>query len=748
VFRLTLEEGYSLWMMLAVAAGSLLLAGVFYRRAFGMLPRKRWQLLLGLRAVTIVIVVLLLFRPVFSYYEELREKPALLFLLDNSASMNISDDASGATRFQQARENLVRWWDLLKNDFRLSLIVFSQRAAPVDDIRALESIKADGQATSLAAPMLAASQEVSKADRPVAILISDGIHNAARNPVETAGKLGMPVHTIGVGASLRNNIAYRDVMVTGIDCPERLMIHNKAKIVGLVDAVGLNGQVVRVVLEDDGKPIQEQELALDAVEGAQKIEFEFRPDVKGRHTYTVRAAQLAGEKIVENNHRSGFSMVVEPGIRVLYIEGTLRGEYGAIVDRFLAKDPDLEFYAMIQTRPNVFLRRTNIEGLQINALPSDEETINKFDVFILGDLDSSYLKPPQQELMLKRVRAGAGLVMLGGYHSLGPGGYAGTPLGDALPVGLGTREVGQILDPLLPLVTPEGLRHPIFANIGAFFPTKAGGPKESGLPELDGCTRVQAARPGAAVLAVHPTDVNQMPILAVQTVDKGRTAVFCGDTTRKWQQGPRALGQDSPFLRFWGQMVRWLAGRSSAVEAKASVSGSTDKGYYEPEEPIRITAIVRDDKGEGAANAKVIAKVSRVPGPAEEVALVTVPGPGGHHGGTFTPRVAGRYEIAIEARVGEATLAAEKLIVEAGRANLEFEKLDMDEKMLARIAAASGGRYFHINTASSLIEQLDRSQRQKRVYLERPLFWPPAFWAIFVAALTAEWILRRRSQLR
>ena len=48
---------------------------------------------------------------------------------------------------------------------------------------------------------------------------------------------------------------------------------------------------------------------------------------------------------------------------------------------------------------------------------------------------------------------------------------------------------------------------------------------------------------------------------------EGRSAVFCGDTTRKWQQGPRALDQESPFLQFWGQMIRWAAGRASDVEA-------------------------------------------------------------------------------------------------------------------------------------------------------------------------------------
>ncbi len=38
---------------------------------------------------------------------------------------------------------------------------------------------------------------------------------------------------------------------------------------------------------------------------------------------------------------------------------------------------------------------------------------NKFDVFILGDLDATYLKPEQQQLIVQRVRNGAGLVMLG-----------------------------------------------------------------------------------------------------------------------------------------------------------------------------------------------------------------------------------------------------------------------------------------------------------------------------------------------
>ena len=45
-----------------------------------------------------------------------------------------------------------------------------------------------------------------------------------------------------------------------------------------------------------------------------------------------------------------------------------------------------------------------------------------------------------------------------------------------------------------------------------------------------------------------------MPGAGGQPAGKGRTAVFTSDTTRNWQQVPRALDQESPFLRFWGQI--------------------------------------------------------------------------------------------------------------------------------------------------------------------------------------------------
>lgn len=748
MIHFSLEQGSGIITMLAVAAAAILLTGLFYRRAFGMLNTRRWAMLFGLRAAAIVLVVLLIFRPIVSYQKELTERPSLVFLLDHSASMSIADDASGATRYEQARLQIEKWRAKLQNNFDLHLIAFAENAQILKDINELDGIVPDGKATSLSRALTAASQLVPRQDVEAVIMFSDGIHNSARNPLDVAGQLGLVVHTVGVGASLRNNVSYRDVQVTGIDCSDRLFFNNMARVTGSIEGIGLAGRVLQVELEEDGQKIAEKELTIQAGETPQQISFDFHPASKGRHTYTVKVPPVAEEKIVQNNQRSAAAMVIEPGIRVLYIEGTLRAEYGALADRFLAKDPDLEFYALVQTRPNVFLKRTNMTDLKFEAIPNDAETIGKFDVFIFGDIDSTYIKPQQQELFVRRVRDGAGMIMLGGYHSLGPGGYADTPLGKILPVALGGRDVGQVTEAFLPVLTPEGARHQIFANIADFFPTRQGKPKLAGLPFLDGCTRVDGPRPGASVLAMLSNESASMSILAVQPVDKGRTAVFTGDTTRKWQQGPRAMDQESPFMRFWGQMVRWLAGRSEAVEATSGIVASLDKGYYEPEEPVRISAIVRDKNGQGANDAKVTVKIQGPAGQPEQIALSPQPGPAGHYGGTFDPKAAGNYEFTADARLGELNLTTEKNSFEVGRPNLEFEKLDLDDKMLGRIAADAKGRYVHITTADLLLNQLDRSRRKQSEYIERPLYSAPLFWMLFVSVLTVEWTLRRKYQLR
>ena len=195
------------------------------------------------------------------------------------------------------------------------------------------------------------------------MLFSDGIHNAAGDPVATARKLGLVVDTVGVGNSLRNSPSYRDVRVAGLECPEQLPVNNRARITAHVGQSGLAGQVVKAVLEEDGKAARPGRGRPARRRRAPGGLVPVRAHGQGAaHLHGPRSAGPRREDRSRTTSGRPWSQVVDSRIRVLYIEGTLRAEYGALVQRFLSKDPDLEFCALVQTRPNVFVQRTNMRA--------------------------------------------------------------------------------------------------------------------------------------------------------------------------------------------------------------------------------------------------------------------------------------------------------------------------------------------------------------------------------------------------
>jgi uncharacterized membrane protein len=741
-----MESGASVGLMPVVAAAVLLLLALAYRRIGKWIRPAQARGLFGLRSAAALVLLTLLFRPVLRIERNEATRRSLVLLLDTSASMATPDEEHQTTRLDAAKRLVLDWSTRLAKTLDVKVVTFDERAQTLERLADVAGLEAKGQATSLVRGLTAATHTVERADLEAVVLLTDGRHNASGDPVAVARAGGVPIHAVGIGQSARENPAFRDVRVVGLECASTLPVGNKAEFVAQVEHVGLVGRVLPVVLEEDGSEMARSELVLGAPETPQGVSFQYLPTEKGRHEFAARVIPPPGETITVNDRRATWSQVVDAKLRVLYLEGALRAEYGALVQRFLSKDPDLEFCALVQTRPGVFQARSNITGLALETIPGDAETLGRFDVILLGDLDAAAWKSGAMEAVATRVRDGAGLLMLGGYHSLGPGGYEGTPIEAILPVLVGDRQIGQLTDPFVPRLTPEGRAHPIFANIGPFFPSTEGPAAVSGLPPLDGCVKVVRARPGASILAVHPEEAG-MPVLAVQPTGKGRTVVFTADTTRNWQQVLRALDRDSPFVRFWGQALRWLAGRSEEMKG-AGVTVRTDRPVYEPDAPVTIQAIVRDAEGEGTSSARVEVRLERDRGEPETLLLSAETDSPGRYRGTFEAQRPGTYTLSAEARLDAATLTSEPAEFVVGRPDLESERLELDEARLGAIARATGGRAVTLPAADSLLDLLDQTVRTRSVRLERRLFHPTLFWGLFVGLIGAEWWLRRRYQLR
>ena len=201
MISVTLEQGYSILTMLAVAAVAVVLAGLFYARAFGVLQRRQRWTLFSLRVAAILLVVLLLFRPVFSYTKALKERPSLVFVVDQSASMSIADDAAGKTRFQQAGEQVAAWWPKLADDFDLHLLTLCRSRLEARRPQAAGHQRARRQG-DVALPRVAGGGRAGSQEGPRSRHPAFRRH-PQRGPKPVGGRrhAGPVVHTVGVGAS-------------------------------------------------------------------------------------------------------------------------------------------------------------------------------------------------------------------------------------------------------------------------------------------------------------------------------------------------------------------------------------------------------------------------------------------------------------------------------------------------------------------------------------------------------------------
>jgi hypothetical protein len=276
------------------------------------------------------------------------------------------------------------------------------------------------------------------------------------------------------------------------------------------------------------------------------------------------------------------------------------------------------------------------------------------------------------------------------------------------------------------------------------------------------------AKTGAAVLLVHPG--NNEPILTVERYGKGRSAAFALDTTYLWYYHLRDMGQASPFNRFWGQLVRWLAGQDVRNRrGGAGIEAMLNKSNYQMGEPVRLRAMARDEHGDATKFASISATVTGPDGKPKQYNLQPVDNQPGLYQTTLVAPGQGQFKVeVVGAKDGK----------ELGKVPTSFTVLPPADEMLnvaarpellAKIASETHGYHYDLGQFSQFIDQLIRAdpnaagvpqevsvQMDDYPRLAGRLFgggkWAPTYdlpiqGFLLVGLLIAEWLLRRKWQL-
>ncbi|MDY0170216.1 MAG: hypothetical protein RBS80_26975 [Thermoguttaceae bacterium] len=735
--------------LLVFAAAAVLFALLLVRPRAGTMGRWRQVGLVALRAGVIALVLLLMLRPTLVYTETTRQAATLVMLIDRSRSMSVRDMLRGKSRWAALEEALqAAAADLrqIAREFELRVYAFDRTAQRLDAEGGAVTLPKEptGEQTAIGAALEEVLRQEAGKRLLGVLLLSDGAQRAYPpydTPPQTAAaalrRLGYPMYTFPFGQS-RGLGQAQDVAVTKLLASPTVFVKNRLAVGGEVRADGYVNRSLPVRLLFETEPgkmevVAQQDLQVTTSGQLLPVQLDFAPQLPGEYKLTLEVPPQPGELVTTNNQRSTFVNVLPGGLSVLYLEGSLRVEQ-RFIRRALDASPDIQVdYVRIdaqkpETRPGDLAERFKP---------------GKYQVILLGDLDSTAFTEPEMNQLAESVRRGTGLIMLGGFHSFGPGGYATTPLAQALPVGMDRfarqqfdapiREDAHVPGPLSMMPTPLGLGH---FSLLLSADRRANQSAWSKLPPLEGANKLDRARlaPGALELAA----AGDAPLLVAHTYGAGRVMAFAADSTWRWWM----QGFDSEHKRFWRQIVLWLARKDESIEGNVWVR--LERRQFAPAERVDFTVGAQAATGEPLKDARFEARLVVPGGAAHPLELARQDAE--MLGAVRDAKAPGDYAIEVTATHDGQPLGSSRARFLVFEQDLELDNPGADAATMQSLASLTGGESLAPEELPALIRRLAAETDELLVEREtKRSLWDT--WSMFltlVGLLSAEWFLRKR----
>ena len=606
----------------------------------------------------------------------------------------------------------------------------------------------DAPATNLASALDAVSAQIGSDGRAAVVLLSDGQQNGDESPPEAARLLGarqIPVYPVGMGSPLRPP----DLALIKVDAPESVFFEEQVRGQVILKDDMPAGLPFKVTVRE-GDAVLWEESVVTTGAAVRKIPFEF--GVKKQVAAHVELGKqeslefacvpldlqvvlspVAGDVEPGNQKGSLRLRALTQKRRVLIVDGRPRWET-RFLRNLLERDPQWEVRTVLagaKTEELILAR-----GAGPDALPLSAAQLDAFDLVVLGDVPRDLWRA--EELAWMRdfvVRRAGGLILIDGPRECLRG-YGDSPLGPLVPVewagdaggvregiaGFEFNERGG-LHSALSLASERG------ANLRIW----------SQLPPPHWVSGGQA-KPGAETLLDLRVHNRILPGVVYWAVGAGKVLYQGFEDSWRWRYGVA----DQYHAHYWSQVAQWIAEAPFAVRDKF-VSLDAGPLIYSPGDRADLRVRLRDGQGLPVTQASVDAVLVRDGIGSGSVRLVPDEAGGGLFRGKTPALEPGNYEVRMEsAAIPNFGLKAKTTFKVESAETGELAQLHLNEELLLKVAANSGGRYFREEDAGSLLEVLAPMSRGKVIESKTVLWQSPWwFWSV-ILLLTGEWVLRKR----
>jgi uncharacterized membrane protein len=718
-------------------ATALVCAWAAYARAVVPLTRWRRALLISLRALTLLLIVVFVLRPVKYVQAAGMRDSVVAILVDGSRSMRLAD--VGASRIDRARGVVQSLQLQLSQQFRTETLMFGESLTRTE----IGQLSADARRSDLSGALAAAADRYRGQPLAGVIVISDGGDTA----VEEAGSrrsLSAPVFTVGVGSPTLE----RDREVLNLTAGEPLLTGSSVDLSVSVTSIGFGTTPIELRLKENGRPIDTRRVT-PAEDGSPVHElFTVSPSAERATVYTLEIPVDRGEIVAENNTRSVLVPPQGRRRRVLLVEGAPGFEH-TFLKRALARDSALEVDSVVRKgqndegRDTFFIQAAASRTAALaTGYPTKRSELFQYDAVFFGNIEGDFFTRDQLAMTSDFVaRRGGGLLVFGA-RSFERAGLAATPLEEVLPIDLtdrrasGVRTVSGVAPAANALaLTSDGAAHPATRVAATVEESQQ---RWTQLPPLASVASAGGPRPGALVLAVTATGGGDLrPLIVTQRYGHGRSMVFAGEASWRWRMLLPASNTTHELV--WRQLARWIAsGVTERIEIPAAalaLPGTTES----------IGVLVRDSEFNPIANAVVTVRVTE-PGGHERIMSAALTEPAS---GRYTAAVRfdqpGVYTVAADVRRGSENIGSARRQMLVGGVDVELAQPRLDESVLRRIAETSGGQYVPAREADKLPAMVSATDVGKPPLEMRDLWHNGFSLAAIIALLAAEWLYRRRA---
>ncbi len=633
-------------------------------------------------------------------------------------------------------------------------------------------LKAEGSRTALADSV----NEVlvrQAGELPAAVVVmTDGRDNASKLSLDEVARLcrdkGVPLHVYGVGSAEAGVLQVKEVKTPrtvfidekpeAVDDPVEIPIRYRCR--------GFKKGTVVVTVTLGTQEVTERFAVREGENLTRLVKITPKKGKEGERPVTVRM-RLEGAPEVGDEVQK-VVQVKTSRVKVLYVEDVPRREYKFIQPALDRDRRVLLRLLLVEGDPRLAEAGADAESGSMYVAkfpenfpdpPPGDPDRRPYDLLILGDVPYAALGERGARAVRQFVKEGGGLVLISGSNHA-PAEYAQTPLAEVLPVdvarvdfSLDGAAAGQDERPYRPVLTHDGEQSPLVSLEDK--------PEENRklwkedlwkyAPGFSWYYPVQDLKPGATALLVHPTRKagrpprqRPMPLAATQYYGKGEVLFLGFDETWRWRDNTG----DRLTARFWGQVAAQLGlphllGNARRTQLELERGGAVlgrvgsvkarllDRQYEPVRRPLVRATLVNLDATDPNTRSR-------------EVLLKRVPGQPGEYRGALPNDAAGRHELRVA--------AADSL--EAGslpyRVELpprhEMEQLGLADEALRAAAAASGGAYYREEDLHRLADAVE-ARPAPFVQRQEILLWNPLALVLFVALITAEWVLRKFSNL-